>query len=368
MKCTGLFLLSLKYISIHKRVLQKTVISIFVVAICCLTPIKAHATELAQNYIADAPISLEEFANDPLGNLAELFADGFLGQVHAVFASYIELFVFLLLGAIACILLVKTEWISLIELLVAAGSFVIISPILLNFTRIIAEHILQWRMFLHGFIPVFVGVVVASGETVSASLYSGFFLVCINMLAFVIESFLVPLVECYLALSITSAFWLGEELPQACKTLGKLLRKIVSLIGAVFTIVFGIQRVFSAASDGVLINAAKTVSGAVPIVGQTMANTAGTLLASVKVLKTGLGFVAVSVIAYDFIPLYIEGFLHFLLLNLCAILAKLFSLERCGKFFDCIAIAVECVLAILALFFFMVLISTALMVLVGAGG
>ncbi len=323
---------------------------------------------LASEYITNAPLTLEHFASDPIGSIISLLSQGFLGEMHEVFVGYIELFIFLLLGAIACILLVKTEWISLLELLVAAGSFVIIAPVLLDFTRTVAENVLQWRMFLYGFVPAFVGVVLASGETVAASLYSGFFLVCINMLAFFIESFLVPLVECYLALSITSAFWLGDELPQACKTIGKFLHKIVSLVGIAFTAIFGIQRVFSAASDAVLLNAAKTVSGAVPIIGQTMANTAGTLLASVKVLKTGLGFVAVAVIAYDFIPLYLEGFLHLALLYLCGVLAKLFSLERCGKFFDCIAIAVECVLAVLALFFFMVLISTALMVLIGTGG
>ncbi len=346
---------------------RRYALSIMIVLLLVCGAPTAHAAT-AEDYIADAPISISEFATNPIAALQMLLADSFFGQAATVLSSYGQLFLFLMLGAVIGIVLTKSEWLALLELLVAGGSFLLISSELLAFAQTLTDRVIEWNLFLLGFVPVFAAVIASGGETVAASTYSGFFLICINALAKGIAAFLVPLIECYLALSVTSAFWIGDELPEACKTAGKLLKKIVGFAGAAFTFVFSIQRVFSAAADGVVVSTAKALGGAVPIIGQTVTSAATALFSGVQVLKTGLGFAAIAVILWDFLPLYLEGAIHLLLLALCAFLAKLFSLQRAGKLFDCLAIGMEAMLAILALFFFMVCAGTILMLLIGSGG
>ncbi len=343
-------------------------------ALLCLLPlfaVQAYAQEatLAQEEIlAGAPFSIQSFATDPFGAISSLLSQNLYSQAKQLYSSYLGLFSFLLLGASLNMLLVKTEWVPLLELMIAGGSFLLIAQVLADLAQGFATGATGWNTFLLGFIPVFAGVVASSGETVAASLYSGFFLVALSLFAQGLAYFLVPLIECYLALSVTAAFWIGDELPEACKTAGKLLKKMVSLAGAVFTFIFGIQRVFSAAADGVVIQAGKAIGSTIPIVGQSVTSTASTFLAGMQVVKTGLGFAAIATVAASFLPLYLTALLHLCLLSFSAFLCKLFSLTRCGKLFDCLAIAMEAMMAIAALFFFMLSVGTALMLVIGAGG
>lgn len=333
--------------------------------------VQAAATDStgAQQEILDAaPFSIQSFANAPLDTLCSLLTQTFAPQAESLYTSYASLFLFLLLGAVLTILLVKTEWVALLELLVAGGSFLLIADAIATLAGDFATSAGEWNTFLLGFIPVFAAAVASSGETVAASLYSGFFLIALSVFAQGLSFFLVPIIECYLALCVTSAFWIGDELPEACKTAGKLLKKIVGAAGIVFTFIFGIQRVFSAAADGVMIQAGKAIGSTIPIIGQSVTSTASTFLAGMQVVKAGLGFAAIAVIATSFLPLYLTAFCHFVLLSFAAFFCKLFSLVRCGKLFDCLAIGIEAMMAVVALFFFMVSVGTALMLVIGAGG
>ncbi|MFI3169548.1 MAG: hypothetical protein R3Y06_06385 [Faecalibacterium sp.] len=333
--------------------------------------VQAYALEIGvdyQAYIDAAPFSLGAFASDPWQALKGLVFSSVSAQIKQLYSTYTGLLVFLLLGATVNILLVKSEWLPLLELLVAGGGFLIISPELLALAQSFSECADDWNVFLIGFIPVFAAVVASSGETVAASLYSGFFLVTVNVFAQMLSCFLNPFIECYLALSVTSAFWIGEELPEACKTVGKLLKKLVTLAGSVFVFIFGIQRVFSAAADDVVIEATKALGSTVPLVGQTITSTASTFLAGMQVIKAGLGFAAIAIIATSFLPLYLTALAHLCLLLFSGFLCKLFSLTRCGKLFDCLAIGMEALMAMVALFFFMVSVGTGLMLVIGTGG
>ncbi len=321
-----------------------------------------------QTYIDTAPIEIADFVANPLQSIFALLSDFFAENVASIYESYLQLLSFLLLGVMITMLLVKGEWVALLELLIAGGGFLLICTPLLTLAADFAESASDWNIFLLGFIPVFSAVVVTSGETVAASLYSGFFLLCVTAFARALSYFLVPLIECYLALSVTSAFWIGDELPEACKTAGKLLKKLVKFAGSAFTVIFGIQRVFSAAADGVVVQASKAIGSTVPIIGQTVTSAASTYLAGMQVIKTGLGFAAFAIIGASFLPLYLTALAHLCLLSFCGFLCKLFSLKRCGQLFDCLAIGVEAMMAIVALFFFMITVGTALMLVIGAGG
>ncbi len=341
---------------------------LFAVLVLQWGTIQAFATDAAQDYIDSAPFSLQAFAQQPMQSLANLLLNGVVGQAEVIYTTYLQLLAFLLLGTMLHMLLLKSDWVPLLELLVAGGSFLLVSDVLLTLADDFASGAGEWQLFLLGFIPVFASVVLSCGESVGASLYSGFFLVAVSTFAQLLAYWLVPAIECYLAFAITSAFWIGDELPDACKTLGKLLKKLVAFAGTAFTFIFGIQRVFSAAADGVVIEASKTLGSTVPIVGQTVSSAASTFLAGMQVIKTGLGFAAIAVVAVEFLPLYCTALLHLCLLSFAGFLCKLFSFARCGKLFDCLCVGIEALMAVVALFFFMLSVGTALMIVIGAGG
>lgn len=328
---------------------------------------RAQGSEAWQKYLDQSPVQLEEFASEPLSALHKLLPEGLAGIFRTAAQSCAAVLLFLLLAAALSFLLSGTQNCELIDLAAAGGCGVLMWDNIAALAQAVCDKIASWQTFLLGFLPVYAGVLTASGETAAAASVGGLLLSALCLLAQAIGAWLVPLLDCYLALSVACCVTTQTSLASACKMSGRLLRQSLGIAGKAFVLLLGVQRVFTAQLDSSTVRMGRLLTGTIPVIGQTLSDAAESVLAGLQMLKSGLGFAAMAVLGAEFLPLYIELLLQSAMLVCCGLLCDFAGIERCKAVFECFAQAVQCMAAATALFFGIAVFGTVIMFAVGGG-
>lgn len=321
-----------------------------------------------QPYLERSPVTLEEFAaSPPLEALRSFWPEDLPASLRQEAGGYADLLLFLLLVLLVSFLTGQSGEGGLLDLIAAGGCSLLVWGRMLGLAQTLCNKIEGWRTFLLGFVPVYAGVLAAGGETAAAASASSFFLAALCLLAQVLCLWTEPLLQCYLALSAACCISTEAGLASACRSTGKLLRQGLALAGKAFAALLGIQRVFTAGVDRAALRTGQLLTGTVPIVGQTLSGAMETVLSGMQLLKGGLGFAAVAVLALEFVPLYLHLLFHVLLLSGCGLFCSVTGIRRCEALFLCLREAVQAMAAAAALFFGLAVLGTALMLAVGGG-
>ncbi len=320
-----------------------------------------------QPYLDESPVTLEEFAESPLEALQSFWPENLPQTLRQEIRSYADVFLFLLLALLVSFLTGQSEVGGLLDLIAAGGCSLLVWGRMLDMAQLLCEKLESWRTFLLGFVPVYAGVLAAGGETAAAASASSFFLAALCLLAQLLCTWTRPLLQCYLALTAACCISTEAGLASACRTMGRLLRQGLSFAGKAFAALLGIQRVFTAGADRAALRAGRLLTGTVPIVGQTLSGAMEAVLAGMQLLKGGLGFAAIAVLALEFVPLYLDLLVHIALLSGCGLLCSVTGIRRCGALFLCLREAVQAMAAAAALFFGLTALGTALMLAIGGG-
>jgi stage III sporulation protein AE len=346
--------------------------------ILCFAPLRACAaqntqdvllngSEEWQNYLEQAPVTLDEFSASPLEALKKLFSFDFADTFREEMQSYADVFLFLLLVLLVSFLTDANTNGDILDLIAAGGCSILVWSRMCRIAQELTEKMESGRTFLLGFLPVYAGVLTMGGETTAAAMSCGFLLDLLCLLAQVIAAWCEPLLQCYLALSAACCISTEQGLGEACRAMGRLLRQGLAWAGKAFAFLLGIQRVFSGTADRAVLRTGQLLSSAVPIVGQALSSATSTVLVGVQMLKNGLGFAALAILVVEFVPFYAYLWIHILLLSGCGLFCSVTGIKRCGQLFECLREAEQAMAAAVALFFGISVLGTALMLLVGGG-
>lgn len=350
---------------------RAVLLSVLLLSFCAAVPAWGENTDVgqaagqAQQIIDQAPVTLEQFASDPFQALKDLLGDTLLPSLRREAAGYGRLLLFLLLSGGMMLFLPSPQ--PALELICCAGAFMLLAAPVLQLTTEFCSRIATWRSYLVSFIPVYAAVLSASGQPTGAALYGGFFLTLVTALANCLEQLAEPLLRCFLAVAAAGAISGSSEAAAVSGFLGNALQKAVKLAASAFTIILGMQRFFSASVDAAALKAGKALGSTVPVIGQTLTAAAESILAAGAVLKAGLGFAVVAVIGAEFLPFYLRTLLNLICIEGGVLMAKTLGLHACAQMLHCAAKGLETLSALAALFFSMIVVSSALMMSVGGG-
>lgn len=277
--------------------------------------------ELWQPYLEAAPQSAEAFAQDPLGALLSLLPVHPVQLLTQIAHSYIAVFLFLL------------------------------AVLLLS--------------FLLGFLPVYGGVLTAGGEVQAGMAACGLLLSGLCLLAQCTALWVGPLLQSYLAISMACCISTQKGLADGCRSAGRLLQKGLSLAGRLFAILLGLQRVVTLQLDKTTLQVGRFLTGSVPVIGDALSGAADAVLAGMQLLKSTLGLAGIALLGAEFLPLYLTLLVHLALLYGCVLLCDLAENRRCKALFSCLAEAVRCMAAVTALFFGLMAVGVAALMLSG---
>ncbi len=227
-----------------------------------------------------------------------------------------------------------------------------------DFTHLTAT-LRDMQAFSLGLIPVFGGLFAMGGTTATAVASAGGFTAFSYLLEQVAVAALTPLLSLLFAFTALSA--VGGRIASAgvFSFLRQAYLTLLGLLSFLLVTSLGFQSALATSADSVAAGSLRfAVGNLVPIVGSTLGGTLRTLTATVTLLKSRLGTLAVAALLVSVLPIFFMLLLHRFALSLSSAVATMLGARRAGEIIDGfrslydLAIAT---LAITAVLFFLIL-------------
>lgn len=177
-------------------------------------------------------------------------------------------------------------------------------------------------------LPVMTGTMAAQGGTTSsAALYSGTVLFS-GLLSTAISNILVPLIYIYICFIVAGSAVGHEQLKEIQKFIKWLMTWILKIILYVFTGYMGITGIITGSVDSAAVKATKlTISGAVPVIGNIIADASETILVSAGVVKNGAGVYGMLAMIAILIGPFLQIGVQYLLLKFTGSVCAIFGVK-----------------------------------------
>ncbi len=313
-------------------------------------------------------ITAEEFRSMDLATLLHRWTEPLRTQLKMPIRLLAQLVGAVLFSAAASALAPEKEWKGVLDTICVLGIFALALSPAMELAARVSESTLEGRNYLISFVPVFSGVLIGCGQPGQAAVYSGMFLTMAAFSAQLIATTAMPLLQVYIALNTASGLCGVDGLSDACSLLSKSVKWILGFLSMLFSAVLGLQSALAQAADNLALRTGRfLVSSGLPIVGGLASEAMGSVLSALKVVKGSLGFAAVAVLTITFLPMIVQCLGCYVAYALGGAAAKAFGLGRAGKVLEGMSQAVGLCLSFLVFFFILVVLSTALMILMGGG-
>lgn len=319
----------------------------------------------AQIILEEPGITAEEFQHFSLNDLLSPLIKSAKEQLQKPLRLFCYLLSGILLSSAVMTFLPGEDSIETICVLGILG--LVLSPVLELVSSIITQ-INDWQTYLISFIPVFSGVMITCGQITQATVYSGMFLTMTAFVSQAIRTIAMPIVQVLITLTAASGICTVQGLSDGCKLLNKTVKWIMGILSILFTSVLGLQSALAYNTDNLATKTGRFIlKSGIPIVGSIASEAMESVLCGLKILKGSLGFAAIAVITISFIPILIQSIGFYIAFSLGHATAKAFSLNRISKTLDGIGQSIELCISFLVVYFMLIVLCTALMILTGGG-
>ena len=247
-------------------------------------------------------------------------------------------------------------------------SGVLVDPVVACITGA-AGAIRDFAVFILGFIPVFAGVVTASGQPMTGAAYNLFLFWMCQATAQLAASVLVPLLCAYLSLSILSVACPGLRLSGLVGGIRTFVTWSLGLILTVFIGLMSLQTAVAAGGDSLSAKTAKFFLGSlIPGVGGTLGDLFTAAQGCIRLVKGTLGAFGVAVTALSFLPVLVRTGVWYLAMGAGGLVAEILDLPRMAKLLRSISSTLGILVAVLLFDALMVIISTTMLIVAFRAG
>lgn len=222
--------------------------------------------------------------------------------------------------------------------------------------------------FVICFVPVMSGIMFAMGQPVSASSYQIMMLGASKVVSNLCSDFLTPLMSTMLGIAVVSSISGRLKLNNLCNAMYKFIRWILWAATCIFSIMLTIQNLVSSGADNVSNKTVKLAfSSFVPIVGSALGDAYSTVHGCIKLLKSGVGALAIIVASAIFIPAIVECCAWMSMLTVCCCVSEIFALDGISSLLKSSNKVVQILLAIILSCTTALIASTVIILLIGGG-
>lgn len=334
-------------------------------------PPAAFADELsadAQAILDESGVDITDAAGWSLSDLCDTLgswlAEGFQPALHfaAQAAGYL-----LLAGLLG--LLAGSPYSGYVEILAVLGFGSLSLSTVMQLTELVAATAQDCRTYLTTFVPVFSGLAAAGGQVSGALVYSGMFLAMSGFLASLIQKLLLPIMQIYFCFAVCACLWGNHGIEDAAALFARCISWLLKVCGALFSLVLGLQSTLAATVDNAALKTGKgLLQGAIPVVGDAAAAALTGAAAALQLLKGSLALAALLALATLFAPLFLKSLAYTVTFAAAGIVAGATGQKQCARLCHLYFEGARLCGSVLVLYFFMVFLSTALLLLAGNGG
>lgn len=250
---------------------------------------------------------------------------------------------------------------------VLAGGSALMIP-LFRLLHGVGETVDQVTVFMTGYIPVYAMIVATGGSAAGAVSYQTTLMAASQMLVWLIRQGVFPVLTVSLALGCTGTVTQGLCLDRVSDALHKTVLWVLGLFCTLFSGVLSLQQMAAAAGDTLGGRVMKfSLSSFVPVVGGLLSEAYSTVVGCAGLLRSTMGcFGLLTTVLIVAAPL-LECVCWLISLQLAGGAASLFGLDALEKLCRTAAGAVRVLVAVLAAFALIMVVSTTVLVFVGRG-
>ena len=220
--------------------------------------------------------------------------------------------------------------------------------------------------FMLGYVPVFAGITASSGSVTSAVAYNILVLIVAEASVTISGEIIIPALSVCMAMGIVEAINPEFHLSGITKAIKNVVTFAMGFAMTIFLGLLSLQSIVGASADTLGVKAAKfMVSNFVPVIGGAIADTYTTVKNSLGLLRGGVGFFGIAVIFIMIIPPLLEVAAMKLIFMAAGVIAELFGVSNVKILLKNTNWILSTVFSILIAFSVMLIISTAILMLVG---
>lgn len=262
--------------------------------------------------------------NDIVDLLKSLFAQ----KAELPVKSGVTILVFILLSAL--LQSFKSEADASVNSIYSTATSILIATVILvkltSTVSLAAMAISVASNFVYAFIPVFCSIVVASGGITTGFSTNTTLLLLAQGLSFLSSNVFVPIVNCYLALGVTSSLRYELNLDKLLSSLKKIITTCISFICGVFISVLSVKTAVAGRADLLGLRSIRfAINSVVPVIGSSISEGLLSIQAYSSLIKSSVGVVGISAVALVFLPSVIEVVLWRITLTICVIVSDVFG-------------------------------------------
>ena len=229
--------------------------------------------------------------------------------------------------------------------------------------------ITECSQFLLSFIPVFTGVVAASGKPLSSMGYSAFLFGTVQVISQIAATILTPLLCIYLAICIVGALNPTLHLENVAETIKKAAIWIIGLLLTIFVALLSVQSLVSNSADNVATKTTKFFIGSlIPVFGSALSDVFNSVQGCVGFMKQATGSFGVVVSICTFLPIVIEILAMMLVVNLSQMVGNILGVDKLARLLKSVSSMLSLLLGLILCFAVMIILSTTIIMLLSMGG
>lgn len=220
--------------------------------------------------------------------------------------------------------------------------------------------------FMIGYVPIFAGITASSGSITSAVAYNMLVIFVAEAAVQLSGEIIVPALSVCMAMGIVEAINPDFKLSGITEAVKKAVSFALGFIMTIFIGLLSLQSIVGASADTLGVKAAKfMVSNCIPVVGGAIADTYATVKSSLGLLRGGVGFFGIAVIFIMILPPILEIAAMKLIFTVADVISELFGVPQVKALIKNTNWILSTVFSILICFSVMLIISTAILMLVG---
>lgn len=235
-----------------------------------------------------------------------------------------------------------------------------------NFTQqigSISESMFDIKNFMIAFMPVFAGVSFASGEMITSTVYTGFFLISIVSVANFCINYIIPSLNVFMAVGVTSAVSSVFDLKPLCEFYSKAVKTAMTAAVSVLCFMLSVQTTITQGQDTLAVKTGKMiVTSAVPVIGSALQGAVSSVYTSMGVLKGFFGLAGIAVIIGIFMPGIVSLAANWAGYSVLIVISKLLENKAAADILDCFRQIVEIMLSMTVLFMVLLVFSMSVMI------
>ncbi len=319
----------------------------------------------AQQIVEKEGVDFEQVRISPLNTLWSTIKKSAAKGAEYIFADFSKILAVMMITSLVNLFAISenTNITKTVNMVSVAAIF---SSVIGGFSasaEAVSKNMTDIKNFMIAFMPAFAGVSFASGEMITSTVYTGFFLISIITVANFCINYIVPSLNIFMIAGVTSSVSSVINMKQLCSFYSKAVKTAMTTAVSVLCFMLSVQTTITQGQDTLAVKTGKLiVTSAVPVIGSALQGAVGSVYTSMGVLKSFFGIAGITVTVGIFLPGIVTLAIKWIEYSVLSAIGTMLGNKPASELIMYFREVVEIMLSMLILFMVLLVFSLSIMI------